>query len=177
MGPDVAIAMNPSATHPRRPRSARAALSVALILTTLWAPPTPRAADAESGARPARISGVVPVLRKKAPSAVKDYGPPPAFKVDKPEPPKSAVWVGSGAPPTQPARSRVAAGISRGDAEVSVEDAKSPILAVQRPFKASDGALVMIATLGPMRAAERGCCSPGPGRRRWRSGWAWPRRP
>jgi len=77
----------------------------------------------------------------------------------------------------EPARSRLAAGISRGDAEVSVEDAKSPILAVQRPFKASDGALVVIATLGPMRAAERGCCSPGPGRRRWRSGWAWPRRP
>ncbi|MFM7556793.1 MAG: hypothetical protein ACKPAH_16030, partial [Verrucomicrobiota bacterium] len=49
----------------------------------------------------------------------------------------------------EPARSRVAAGISRGDAEVSVEDAKSPILAVQRPFKAGDGALVVVATLGP----------------------------
>jgi plastocyanin len=41
-------------------------------------------------------------VRKKAPSAVKDYGPPPAFKVDKPEPARSAVWVGSGASPTDP---------------------------------------------------------------------------
>lgn len=51
----------------------------------------------------ARITGTVPVLRKKVPSAVKDYGPPPAFKVDKPEPARSAVWVGSGASPTNPA--------------------------------------------------------------------------
>ena len=51
----------------------------------------------------ARITGMVPVLRKKIPSAIKDYGPPPAFKVDKPEPPRSAVWVGSGAAPTNPA--------------------------------------------------------------------------
>ena len=45
----------------------------------------------------ARITGIVPVLRKKIPSAIKEYGPPPAFKVDKPEPPRTAVWVGSGA--------------------------------------------------------------------------------
>ena len=55
----------------------------------------------------------------------------------------------------EPARSRVAAGISRGDSEVSAEDSSSPILAVQRPFAAGDGALVVVATLGPMRAAER----------------------
>lgn len=51
----------------------------------------------------ARITGMVPVLRKKIPSAIKEYGPPPAFKVNKPESPRSAVWVGSGAAPTNPA--------------------------------------------------------------------------
>lgn len=49
-------------------------------------------------ARTARIVGRVPVLPRKSPSAVKDYGPPPAFKVEPPDPAASAVWVGSGAP-------------------------------------------------------------------------------
>ena len=52
----------------------------------------------------ARLSGRVPVLARKASAAVKDYGPPPAFKVDKPDPVASAVWVGAGAPPADPAR-------------------------------------------------------------------------
>lgn len=46
----------------------------------------------------ARIVGRVPVLPRKSASAVKDYGPPPAFKVEPPDPASSAVWVGSGAP-------------------------------------------------------------------------------
>jgi plastocyanin len=69
------------------------------------APGSPPAAPA--GAAPAagtaRISGKVPVLPRKPVSAIKDYGPPPAFKVDLPDPPASAVWVGSGAAPRDPA--------------------------------------------------------------------------
>jgi plastocyanin len=79
--------------------------SVLAVLILLTMPPATRAAGDPPGtpSRTARITGVVPVVRKKAPSAVKDYGPPPAFKVDKPEPARSAVWVGSGASPTDPA--------------------------------------------------------------------------
>ena len=51
----------------------------------------------------ATIVGRVPVLPRKAPPAVKDYGAPPAFKVEAPEPPSSAVWVGSGAAAVDPA--------------------------------------------------------------------------
>jgi plastocyanin len=78
--------------------------SVLAVLILLTMPPATRAAGDPPGtpSRTARITGVVPVVRKKAPSAVKDYGPPPAFKVDKPEPARSAVWVGSGASPTDP---------------------------------------------------------------------------
>ena len=61
------------------------------------------------------------------------------------------------------ARSQVAAGMSRGDTEVSVEDSSSPILAVQRPFASGGGALVVVATLGPMRAAERRLLATGAG--------------
>jgi len=53
------------------------------------------------------------------------------------------------------ARTAVATGMARGDREVSVDDPDLPSLAVQRPFAAGDGALVVIASLGPMRAAER----------------------
>lgn len=79
--------------------------SVLAVLILLTMPPATRAAGDPPGtpSRTARITGVVPVVRKKAPSAVKDYGPPPAFKVDKPEPARSAVWVGSGTSPTDPA--------------------------------------------------------------------------
>lgn len=52
----------------------------------------------------ARLSGRVPVLSRKTPAAIKDYGPPPAFKVEPPEAPASAVWVGSGAPALDPAK-------------------------------------------------------------------------
>ena len=78
--------------------------SVLAVLILLTMPPATRAAGDPPGTQShtARITGVVPVVRKKAPSAVKDYGPPPAFKVDKPEPARSAVWVGSGASPTDP---------------------------------------------------------------------------
>jgi plastocyanin len=78
--------------------------SVLAVLILLTMPPATRAAGDPPGtpSRTARITGVVPIVRKKAPSAVKDYGPPPAFKVDKPEPARSAVWVGSGASPTDP---------------------------------------------------------------------------
>jgi plastocyanin len=56
----------------------------------------PPAAAPQAGT--ARIVGRVPVLPRKSASAVKDYGPPPAFKVEPPDPASSAVWVGSGAP-------------------------------------------------------------------------------
>ena len=50
------------------------------------------------------IVGRVPVLVRKPAPAVKDYGPPPAYKVDPPEPATSAVWVGSGAAAIDPAK-------------------------------------------------------------------------
>jgi hypothetical protein len=53
------------------------------------------------------------------------------------------------------AREQVVAGITRGDPEVRVDDPESPSLAVQRPFRTGGGALVVIASLGPMRTAER----------------------
>lgn len=53
------------------------------------------------------------------------------------------------------ARKAVGLGMARGDREVSVDDPDLPSLAVQRPFSAGDGALVVVASLGPMRAAER----------------------
>jgi plastocyanin len=56
----------------------------------------PPAAAPQAGA--GRIVGRVPVLPRKSASAVKDYGPPPAFKVEPPDPAASAVWIGSGAP-------------------------------------------------------------------------------
>lgn len=67
------------------------------------AAPSPSVAPAPAASATARISGRVPVLARKPVSAIKDYGPPPAFKVDPPEPPTSAVWVGSGAAPRDPA--------------------------------------------------------------------------
>jgi plastocyanin len=96
---------------------AAATASLAAFLVTVHAadegvPPAPDAppAAAAPAARPsaqagtARLSGRVPVLPRKPGASVKDYGPPPAFKVDKPEPATSAVWVGSGAPAADPAR-------------------------------------------------------------------------
>ena len=50
------------------------------------------------------LAGRVPVLARKPAPAVKDYGPPPAYKVDPPEPATSAVWVGSGAPAIDPSK-------------------------------------------------------------------------
>jgi len=50
------------------------------------------------------IVGRVPVLVRKPAPAVKDYGPPPAYKVDPPEPATSAVWVGSGAAAIDPSK-------------------------------------------------------------------------
>jgi len=61
------------------------------------------------------------------------------------------------------ARERVAAGITRGDPEVRVDDPESPSLAVQRPFSTGGGALVVIASLGPMRTAERRLLATGAG--------------
>jgi plastocyanin len=96
---------------------AAATASLAAFLVTVHAadegvPPVPAVlpAAAAPAARPsasagtARLSGRVPVLPRKPGASVKDYGPPPAFKVDKPEPATSAVWVGSGAPAADPAR-------------------------------------------------------------------------
>ena len=50
------------------------------------------------------LVGRVPVLARKPASAVKDYGPPPAYKVEPPEPATSAVWVGSGAAAIDPSK-------------------------------------------------------------------------
>jgi len=61
------------------------------------------------------------------------------------------------------AREQVAAGITRGDPEVRVDDPESPSLAVQRPFSTGGGALVVIASLGPMRTAERRLLATGAG--------------
>jgi plastocyanin len=52
----------------------------------------------------ATLKGRVPVLSRKSPAAIKDYGPPPAFKVEPPDAPASAVWVGSGAPACDPSK-------------------------------------------------------------------------
>jgi len=65
---------------------------------------TPPQAQPPAPSTAARLSGRVPVLSRKTPAAIKDYGPPPAFKVEAPEVPASAVWVGSGAPALDPAR-------------------------------------------------------------------------
>jgi plastocyanin len=61
------------------------------------------AATVAPAAGTARLTGRVPVLPRKSLPAIKDYGPPPAFKVDAPDAAVSAVWVGSGAPAVDPA--------------------------------------------------------------------------
>ena len=66
--------------------------------------PAPAGQGAPANVAACRLSGRVPVLSRKSPAAIKDYGPPPAFKVESPEPPASAVWVGSGAPALDPAK-------------------------------------------------------------------------
>ena len=53
------------------------------------------------------LRGKVPVPIKKPMSAVKDYGSGPAFKVQPPDPPMSAVWVGAGQPPLDPSKTSV----------------------------------------------------------------------
>jgi len=53
------------------------------------------------------LRGKVPVAPKKPFSAVKDYGSGPAFKVLPPDPPLAAVWVGSGQPAADPAKTEV----------------------------------------------------------------------
>ncbi|MFM7797769.1 MAG: carboxypeptidase regulatory-like domain-containing protein [Planctomycetota bacterium] len=83
-----------------------ALVSVAVAGVLAWTAggsPAPQAAPAPQAPAPAaapaastaRIVGRVPVLARKPVSAIKDYGPPPAFKVDPPDPAASAVWVGS----------------------------------------------------------------------------------
>lgn len=67
------------------------------------APAQSSPAPAAPAAGTARLTGRVPVLPRKSLPAIKDYGPPPAFRVDAPDPPVSAVWVGSGAPAVDPA--------------------------------------------------------------------------
>ncbi len=83
---------------------------VALVSARASDDAAPAAAPAQSSPSPAapvagtaRLTGRVPVLPRKSLPAIKDYGPPPAFKVDSPDPPVSAVWVGSGAPAVDPA--------------------------------------------------------------------------
>ena len=71
------------------------------VAVTAGDPPSP-AASPQPGF--AKVVGRVPVLPRKSASAVKDYGPPPAFKVEPPDPAASAVWVGSGAPPVDAAK-------------------------------------------------------------------------
>ena len=92
---------------------AAAAASLAVFLVSVHAADEavvpPQAAPASPAAAPpaagtARLSGRVPVLTRKPSASVKDYGPPPAFKVDKPEPATSAVWVGSGAAAADPSK-------------------------------------------------------------------------
>jgi len=77
--------------------------SVVLLSGAVAQEPAPAPATATK-ATAARLSGRVPVLSRKTPAAIKDYGPPPAFKVEPPEAPASAVWVGSGAPALDPAK-------------------------------------------------------------------------
>jgi plastocyanin len=83
---------------------------VALVSARASDDAAPAAAPAQSSPSPAapvagtaRLAGRVPVLPRKSLPAIKDYGPPPAFKVDAPDPPVSAVWVGAGAPALDPA--------------------------------------------------------------------------
>lgn len=88
------------------------------VLWPIWLmPAVPMPVDAVQAA-PARLTppaseqqsahcvlvGRVPVLARKLASAVKDYGPPPAYKVEPPEPATSAVWVGSGAAAIDPSK-------------------------------------------------------------------------
>lgn len=93
-------------------RSLALASILSVVLVAWSAGGAPQAASSQAstpavGASPqagtGTIVGRVPVLPRKPASAVKDYGPPPAFKVEPPEPPSSAVWVGSGAPARDPA--------------------------------------------------------------------------
>ena len=77
--------------------------TVVLLSGAVAQEPTPTQATAAK-ATTARLAGRVPVLSRKTPAAIKDYGPPPAFKVEPPEAPASAVWVGSGAPALDPAK-------------------------------------------------------------------------
>lgn len=77
--------------------------SVVLLSGAVAQEPAPAPATATK-ATTARLEGRVPVLSRKTPAAIKDYGPPPAFKVEPPEAPASAVWVGSGAPALDPAK-------------------------------------------------------------------------
>lgn len=75
--------------------------TVVLLSGAVAQEPAPVQATAAK-ATTARLAGRVPVLSRKTPAAIKDYGPPPAFKVEPPEAPASAVWVGSGAPALDP---------------------------------------------------------------------------
>lgn len=61
-------------------------------------------APVPNGAGSATLKGKVTVPAKKPFSAVKDYGSGPAFKVLPPDPPVAAVWVGSGQPAADPAK-------------------------------------------------------------------------
>lgn len=99
------------------------------IAVTADDPPAAPAAVAPAGT--ARIVGKVPVLQRKSSSAVKDYGPPPAFKVDAPDPPASAVWVGSGAPVLDPVKAAPARVEQRGyqfRPALSVVQAGTPVV-------------------------------------------------
>ena len=103
-------------------------LFLAIAVTADDPPAAPGAAPAAGSAR---IVGKVPVLPRKAPSAVKDYGPPPAFKVEPPDPPASAVWVGSGAPALDPAKAAPARIEQRGyqfRPALSVVQAGTPVV-------------------------------------------------
>ena len=92
-------------------------VAVAVVWPIWLMPAVPMPVDAVQAA-PARLTppageqqsahcvlvGRVPVLARKPASAVKDYGPPPAYKVEPPEPATSAVWVGSGAAAIDPSK-------------------------------------------------------------------------
>lgn len=58
----------------------------------------------EETATTATLKGKVALPAKKTFSAVKDYGSGPAFKVLAPDPPTAAIWIGSGKPPVDPAK-------------------------------------------------------------------------
>jgi len=62
-----------------------------------------RANDADVAAL-AGLRGKVAIPAKRPFSAIKDYGSGPAFKVLPPEPPLAAVWLGSGHPSLDPAK-------------------------------------------------------------------------